>query len=167
MGAGLRQSLRYDDLRRLPIPLPSADEQEAIVKFLDYETGRIDRLLEKKVQFIDLLRHRLNVDTIQATVPRANWPSVPFWTVAFAKYLSGWPAEGLLSVYLDRGVIPYSEGGGLVHKPADSLEKYQLVEPGDFVINNQQAWRGSVGVSTHRGIVSPSLSSIPPRSPKG
>lgn len=45
--------------------------------------------------------------------------------------------------------------GGLVHKPSDSLEKYQLVEPGDLVMNNQQAWRGSLGVSEYRGIVSP------------
>ena len=30
-----------------------------------------------------------------------------------------------------------------------------MVEPGDFVLNNQQAWRGSVGVSDYRGIVSP------------
>jgi len=60
-----------------------------------------------------------------------------------------------MSVYLDRGVIPYSEGGGLVHKPSENLDAYQLVEPGHFVLNNQQAWRGSVGVSKHRGIVSP------------
>ena len=35
------------------------------------------------------------------------------------------------------------------------LSKYQLVEVGDFVLNNQQAWRGSVGVSAYQGIVSP------------
>ena len=61
----------------------------------------------------------------------------------------------MLSVYLDRGVILHSEGGGMVHKPAENLEKYQLVEVNDFVMNNQQAWRGSVGVSPHQGIVSP------------
>lgn len=155
MGGGLRQSLKYDDLRRMPIPLPSGPEQESIVAFLDRETGRIDNLVEKKGRFIELLRHRLIADAIHATAPRANWASVPFWTIATAKSISGVTDEGLLSVYLDRGVIPYSEGGGLVHKPAESLEKYQLVEPGDFVMNNQQAWRGSVGVSAHRGIVSP------------
>lgn len=84
-----------------------------------------------------------------------NWYPHQFWTIAKEKSISGCDSEGLLSVYLDRGVIPYSEGGGLVHKPAESLEKYQLVEVGDFVMNNQQAWRGSVGVSNHRGIVSP------------
>ncbi|HCP8272613.1 TPA: restriction endonuclease subunit S, partial [Escherichia coli] len=38
---------------------------------------------------------------------------------------------------------------------SSDLTKYQLVDPGDFVLNNQQAWRGSVGVSDYRGIVSP------------
>ena len=87
--------------------------------------------------------------------PPPGWASCPFWAITTEKVITGQESEGLLSVYLDRGVIPYSEGGGLVHKPAESLEKYQLVEAGDFVMNNQQAWRGSVGVSRHRGIVSP------------
>ncbi|WBT39043.1 hypothetical protein [Hyphomicrobium sp. DMF-1] len=89
------------------------------------------------------------------TYDASSWRHFPFWRLAKQKSISNRQDEGLLSVYLDRGVIPYSEGGGLVHKPAESLEKYQLVEPGDFVLNNQQAWRGSVGVSDHRGIVSP------------
>lgn len=84
-----------------------------------------------------------------------DWQALDFWTVARGVSITGVAQEGLLSVYLDRGVILYSEGGGLVHKPSESLDGYQLVVPGDFVLNNQQAWRGSVGVSKHRGIVSP------------
>ena len=62
----------------------------------------------------------------------------------------------MFSVYLDRGVIKYSDSSGMqVHKPSDSLEKYQNVYVNDFVMNNQQAWRGSVGVSKYNGIVSP------------
>lgn len=58
MGGGLRQSLKYDDLRRMPIPLPSGMEQKMIVAFLDRETERIDHLIEKKGKFIDLLREK-------------------------------------------------------------------------------------------------------------
>lgn len=62
----------------------------------------------------------------------------------------------LLSVYLDRGVIAYSESTGMqVHKPSADLSNYQNVHVGDFVLNNQQAWRGSVGVSRYDGIISP------------
>lgn len=38
---------------------------------------------------------------------------------------------------------------------SEDLSKYQAVDIGDFVLNNQQAWRGSVGVSKYNGIVSP------------
>lgn len=61
----------------------------------------------------------------------------------------------LLSVFLNRGVILYSDGGGQVHAPSRDLSNYQVVHKGDFVLNNQQAWRGSVGVSEHHGIISP------------
>ena len=155
MGGGMRQSLGFEDLRRMSVVAPDLDEQAGIVRHLDRETGRIDGLIEKKTRFIALLKEKRAADIIEAISPKEGWNRFPFWSVAKSKSISGRPDEGLLSVYLDRGVIPYSEGGGLVHKPAESLEKYQLVEPGDLVMNNQQAWRGSLGVSLHRGIVSP------------
>ena len=62
----------------------------------------------------------------------------------------------LLSVFLDRGVISYNDSSGMqVHKPSADLSNYQNVHVGDFVLNNQQAWRGSVGVSKYDGIISP------------
>lgn len=155
MGGGMRQSLGFEDVRRMSVVAPNLDEQAAVVAFLDRETGLIDGLIEKKTRFIALLKEKRAADIIEAISPKEGWNRFPFWSVAKSKSISGRPDEGLLSVYLDRGVIPYSEGGGLVHKPAESLEKYQLVEPGDLVMNNQQAWRGSLGVSLHRGIVSP------------
>lgn len=67
----------------------------------------------------------------------------------------GRPDLDLLSVYLGRGVIPYAQGGKRVHAPSLDLTAYQIVHPGDLVLNNQQAWRGSVGVSVYQGIISP------------
>ena len=62
----------------------------------------------------------------------------------------------LLSVFLDRGVISYNDSSGMqVHKPSADLSNYQNGHVGDFVLNNQQAWRGSVGVSKYDGIISP------------
>ena len=69
---------------------------------------------------------------------------------------TGCETEDLLSVYLHYGVIRYRDSDGTqVHKPSKKLDKYQMVTPGNFVLNNQQAWRGSVGVSSYHGIVSP------------
>ena len=69
---------------------------------------------------------------------------------------TGHTEEQLLSVFLDKGVVSYSSTDQKqVHKPSEDMSKYQLVNPGDFVINNQQAWRGWVGISRYKGIVSP------------
>lgn len=154
IGTGFMR-LNPDEFLSVRFWLPDREVQDAIVQFLDAATDHIDELVLKKRRFVELSRERFVSSVIHATAPRESWGAAPFWSLAHFKSVSGRADEDLLSVYLDRGVIPYSEGGGLVHKPAESLDKYQLVEPGDFVMNNQQAWRGSVGVSSHRGIVSP------------
>lgn len=58
MGGGLRQSLKFEDLRRLPLVIPSVYEQSGIVDFLNRETTRIDRLISKKTRFIELLKEK-------------------------------------------------------------------------------------------------------------
>ena len=61
-----------------------------------------------------------------------------------------------MSVYLDEGVIPFlCKEEKRTNATSKDLSKYQRVDPGDFVLNNQQAWRGSVGVAFATGIVSP------------
>ena len=86
---------------------------------------------------------------------KLDWPVVRLWQVAKIRSEKNRPELPLLSVFLGRGVISYGEGGGQVHKPGQDLSIYQVVRTGDFVLNNQQAWRGSVGVSKHDGIISP------------
>ncbi len=58
MGSGLRQSLKYSDVKRLPIILPPRQEQRAIVDFLDRETVQIDNLIAKQQQLIATLGER-------------------------------------------------------------------------------------------------------------
>jgi type I restriction enzyme S subunit len=45
----------------MPIPLPPLSEQEEIVKYLDAETGKIDRAIEVKRRQIELLRERRQI----------------------------------------------------------------------------------------------------------
>lgn len=86
---------------------------------------------------------------------KESWPVARLWQVASLRSERNRADLPLLSVFLNRGVIPYGDGGGQVHKPGLDLSIYQVVRRGDFVLNNQQAWRGSVGVSRHEGIISP------------
>ena len=89
------------------------------------------------------------------TVP-SHWIDVKLRHCYTIKSICNTSNEPLLSVFLNRGVVIYTDTDmKQVHKPSEDMKAYQLVLPGDFVLNNQQAWRGSVGVSSHRGIVSP------------
>lgn len=94
----------------------------------------------------------------------SHWEETYLSRAYSLKSITGHTDEDLLSVFLDKGVINYNESNKKqVHKPSEDMSKYQLVEPGDFVMNNQQAWRGSVGVSKYRGIISPAYYIWAPR----
>ena len=58
MGEGMRQSLKMDELNKMPVVLPSEDEQKRIVSFLDTETIRIDNLIAKQEKLIELLEEQ-------------------------------------------------------------------------------------------------------------
>lgn len=85
-----------------------------------------------------------------------HWQVVPMCAIAQTKSITGKADRELLSVYLDRGVIRFAEvDEKRTNVTSEDLSKYQAVDYGDLVLNNQQAWRGSVGVSQNEGIVSP------------
>lgn len=85
-----------------------------------------------------------------------HWSDIPLRRIITSKSVQNNDGEELLSVFLQYGVVRYTDTSqNQVHKPSENMSKYQLVEPRDVVLNNQQAWRGSVGVSKFRGIVSP------------
>lgn len=58
MGGGLRQSLKFEDVRRLPVLIPPVDEQSAITNTINAGTARIDALVEKTEQSITLFKER-------------------------------------------------------------------------------------------------------------
>ena len=66
LGSGLRQNLGFGDFKRLPFPIPSPDEQSAIVRFLDHANGRIERAIRAKQKLMALLNEQK-----QAIIPRA------------------------------------------------------------------------------------------------
>ena len=66
MGGGLRQSMKFADFRRLPIIVPPLEVQTQIANFLDRETAKIDTLIEKQKQLIQLLQEKR-----QAVISRA------------------------------------------------------------------------------------------------
>lgn len=60
-GSGLRQSLSWLDLKRLPILIPSRTEQDAIVSYLDTVTTQIDTAIFQQQKMIELLNERKQI----------------------------------------------------------------------------------------------------------
>ena len=169
-----RLRLYSDDLGRIEAILPPPDEQAAIVRFLDHANRKIDGFIRAKRKLIGLLSEQKQAIIHRAVtrglhpdvslkpsgipwlgdIPK-HWEQQSLWTLTKLRTDRNPGNIQLLSVFLDRGVIRYDEGGGQVHAPSLDLSNYQVAMPGDFVLNNQQAWRGSVGVSFYHGIISP------------
>ena len=76
MGGGLRQSMKFDDFRRLPFLIPTQEEQRTIAAFLDYETARIDQLIAKQQQLIELLKEKRQAVISHAVTKGLN-PNAP------------------------------------------------------------------------------------------
>ncbi|MEH6505979.1 MAG: restriction endonuclease subunit S [Sulfitobacter litoralis] len=166
---------RFDEMRTILVALPSPDEQRAIAAFLNEKCTTIDEAVRIKEEQITLLRERRQI-LIQQAVTRglnpdapmkdsgidwigkipAHWEVKPLTAEAKLKSVANRPELELLSVYLDRGVVKFSDvDEKRTNATSLDLSNYQHVLRGDLVLNNQQAWRGSVGVSFHEGIVSP------------
>ncbi|KGM85856.1 hypothetical protein rosmuc_04192 [Roseovarius mucosus DSM 17069] len=158
MGGGMRQSLGFEDVRRMSVVAPNLDEQTAIARFLDRETGLIDGLIEKKTRFIALLKEkRAAVITHAVTkgidpdapmkdsgqdwlgrVP-AHWDVVPataLFTVSGERAREG---DQMLSATQKYGVIPLAEYEALEQRQVTmavvNLDMRKHVELGDFVIS--------------------------------
>jgi len=76
MGGGLRQSMKFEDFRRLPLLIPSFAEQTQIAAFLDHETAKIDTLIDKQQQLIELLKEKRQAVISHAVTKGLN-PDVP------------------------------------------------------------------------------------------
>ena len=72
-------------------------------------------------------------------------------------------SDNLISLTIDRGVIPHSEKGSGGNKPKEDITNYKLVYSGDIVVNSMNVIVGAVGLSQYFGIVSPVYYMLVPR----
>lgn len=76
MGGGLRQSMKFSDVKWLAIMLPSEAEQAAIAAFLDRETAKIDALVAEQERLIALLKEKRQAVISHAVTKGLN-PDAP------------------------------------------------------------------------------------------
>jgi len=76
LGSGLRQNLDWSDFKYLPCLVPPLDEQAAIVRFLDWANGRLERAIRAKRKVIALLNEQKQA-IIHRAVTRGLDPAAP------------------------------------------------------------------------------------------
>ena len=101
MGGGLRQTMKFSDLKWLPLLNPPTSEQEQITQFLDRETAHIDALTAEQQRLIELLKEKRQA-VISHAVTKGLDPDAPMkdsgvewlgkvpehWSVLAIKWLS-------------------------------------------------------------------------------
>lgn len=169
------------------ILVPSFDESFSIANFLDHQTAKIDTLIEKQKNLIKLLKEKRQAVISHAVTKGLN-PDAPMkdsgvewlgkvpehWEIKSIKVILNERKEKndpiktseILSLTIDRGVIPYSERGAGGNKSKNDLTAYMLAYPGDIVLNSMNVIFGSVGLSKYFGAVSPVYYMLRPRKHK-
>lgn len=84
-----------------------------------------------------------------------DWNSSPIWSMYRRVSRRHDGNEPHLSVYRDLGVVSREGRTDNWNRISEDTSGYQLVLPGDLVVNKMKAWQGSMGVSMLRGVVSP------------
>ena len=157
------------------VSFPPFPEQTAIVRYLDYFDRRIRRYIHAKQKLIKLLEEQKQV-VIHRAVTRGLDPDVPLkpsgvewlgevpehWQVKRGKYYfrevdvrSATGQEELLSVSHITGVTPRSQKNITMFK-SKSYAGSKICTSGQIVVNTMWAWMAAIGVSSYRGLVSPS-----------
>ncbi|MHB1048744.1 MAG: restriction endonuclease subunit S [Bacteroidota bacterium] len=170
-----RLRLYSDNLFRIPLLIPEYEEQQAIVKYLNWFEKEINNYIRIKKRQIELLNEQKRA-IINHAVTRGINPNVKLkhsgidwlgeipehWEVRRLKYLlreidqrSIDGREILLKVSQYTGITPRQKLDGKPISRALSFIGYKKVDNDDLVINIMLAWNGSLGISKYSGIVSP------------
>lgn len=168
---------RYSEMKTILLPVPPREEQDQIVRYLDWQVSKINRLIAAKREKIALFEELKTHQTTDAVLHGVKQYKKYIETQEFGRIPAHWQiyqnkrlfrervehskmgAETLLSVSKHYGVKPSADltedEQFATIKPALSLAGYKVVHKNDLVMNIMRARNGSYGISAYNGIVSP------------
>lgn len=173
-GQGLVSDLwttRWDKMRNIYIPIPPKDEQDQIVRYLDWKVSHINRLIHgyqrqiklleeyKKSQITHLVTHGIKKhEMIDSEI---YWlESVPKdWRVTRLKHIlkkqqRPIPKKAELLICSNNGEVKI-RGESKMGLVAESDDIYQGVKQGDLLIHGMDTWHGAIAVSDFDGMCTP------------
>lgn len=143
LGGGVRQSIGFQDIRKLRIPIPPREEQDQIVKYLDYKLAKINKFIKAKKKLIAVLKEQKQAIINQAVTKGLdpdvkmkssgiewlgalpeNWKLIKLKYIA-EKFASGVTPKGGASVYKETG-IPFLRSQN-VHNEGLRLDKVSFI----------------------------------------
>lgn len=157
-GGGVRQSIGFKDIRHLQVPVPPRAEQDQIVRYLDWQVSKINRLIAAKRKQIELLKEHKEA-FINTAVTRGVVDDIPLkesgmqWLPKIPAHWRPVPAKALFRNIseLRRDNDPMfaaTQKYGLIEQVEymrrenrrivlanDNLDKWLHVEPDDFIIS--------------------------------
>ena len=177
---------RYSEMKNILLPVPPHAEQDHIVRYLDWQVSKINRLIAAKKKQIAFLRERaqkLIQDVVFHGITNGRaldtydglWiGSIPSdWNVKRIKNLFSLRDErnhmpltdvNLISLYTSLGVVQNCDVEYKSGNKARTAENYKIVHNGDIVVNIILCWMGAVGLSKYNGVTSPAYDIYVPNS---
>ena len=172
----IRMRIPMIKLNNVLLPVPPREEQDQIVRYLDWQVSKINKLISARKKQIALLKEQKQA-VINEVVTKGLDPAVPMkdsgvewigeipahWSIVKLRSIlkpvsvKNRPELPLLSVVRELGVIVRDiEDVESNHNfIPDDLSNYKVVQEGQFAMNKMKAWQGSYGISPYTGIVSP------------
>jgi len=168
--------------QRLPLPPPS--EQAAIVRFLDWANGRLERAIRAKRKVIELLHeqkqaiiHKAVIQGLDPNVPKRD-SGIPWlgeipahWEVIRSRFLfravtrrDRLPSDPKLSVTQRSGLVRTDEMTENSTQ-AKNFDKFQICHPDDLVLNKYKAHLGVFCCAFTRGLITTNYSVFRPIRP--
>ncbi|TWC50931.1 type I restriction enzyme S subunit [Pseudomonas sp. SJZ080] len=170
---GTQQNIGMSVLENLRIPLPPIVEQTQIARFLDYQTARIDALIEQQQRLIELLKEKRQA-LISNAVTKGLDPSVPMknsgvewlgkipfnWTLPklghLARVINGSTPSRDNNEYWSNGDIPWVASGALndyqINSASEFITKKALAECSVEIVPRGAVLVGLVGQGKTRGL---------------
>lgn len=140
--------ITVEEVSTNPIVVPSLGEQRTIAAFLDHETARIDRLIEKQQRLIELLKEKRQA-VISHAVTKGLDPNVPMkdsgvewlgqvptvWKVGRLGYYcqvsnGTTPSKSNLDYWID-GNVPWLASG--------AVNQHEITDASDFITSSALA----------------------------
>lgn len=174
LGTGIRLTLSYKDLRNYDLPVPPRDEQDQIVRFLDWKVSSINRLInikKKEISKLEELKRTKIATVVMGKLADEQKETAISWVHSIPTH---WQEASLIQVaeeqliknvgLTEKNLLSLSYGK-IINKDIEategllpaSFESYQIVNDGNIILrltdlqNDHRSLR--TGLVTQKGII--------------